>query len=133
KLMKDNKKSWDIHIPFTMYCMNQKITDRHSTSPFISMFGRNYNPLVEYTNEIVNLETEDETEAHRLRIKYMSEVLFPSINAITSNSTGKMKAKFDGSNWPTASTKLCAQPNYKPCLKPPDPIDDYWSRKDPKN
>ncbi|PVU86043.1 hypothetical protein BB560_006825, partial [Smittium megazygosporum] len=50
---------------------------------------------IEYTNEIVNLETEDETEAHRLRIKYMSEVLFPSINAITSNSTGKMKAKFD--------------------------------------
>ncbi|PVV02582.1 hypothetical protein BB560_002961, partial [Smittium megazygosporum] len=68
----DNKKSWDIHIPLTMYCMNQKITDRHSISPLISMFGRNSNPLVECTNEIVNLETEDETEAHRLGIKYMS-------------------------------------------------------------
>ncbi|PVV00162.1 hypothetical protein BB560_005394, partial [Smittium megazygosporum] len=67
----------------------------------------------EYTNEIVNLETEDETEAHRLRIKYMSEVLFPSINAITSNSTGKMKAKFDAARNRTSDLPDSGRP-YEP-------------------
>ena len=92
KLMKGIKQDWSLYVPFTQYCINNKIKHRTKTAPFTIMFGRLSNPLKDYTKQESSIADEKQMHKHAL---FMQHTLFPAIHEATEYVTTVMKQRFD--------------------------------------
>jgi hypothetical protein len=92
KLIKGIKQDWSLYVPFTQYCINNKIKNRTKTAPFSIMFGRNSNPLEDYTNTEIAINNDSKIKKHAL---FMQKTLFPAIREATEYVTQIMKDRFD--------------------------------------
>jgi Chromo (CHRromatin Organisation MOdifier) domain len=96
-MIKGIQKAWDKHIPFIQYCINSKISTRHRMMPFLVMFGRRPNELVNYqSHELISEDpTEDQIRLIQRQVDQMQLELFPLITQRSMITSEKYRRDFN--------------------------------------
>ena len=92
KLIKGIKKDWSLFVPFTQYCINNKIKICTKSTAFNIMFGRPANPLKDYSKQEPAVVDDDKIKQHAL---FMQQTLFPAIAEATSYVTELIEQRFN--------------------------------------
>ena len=93
KSIKGATRDWDLVVPMTQLALNNKIMQRHGSTPFALMFARTMNSFSNYADEIP-----PEPLPHKElieRIETMQSVVFPAIAERTKAREALKKGKFD--------------------------------------
>jgi len=119
KEVKGIDAAWDTHIPMTQLAMNTKIVALHNSSPFSLFFARRFNGFqqnVDTNNELLS------TDKLLERLKYMTETVFPAIDAKSSETQRKMIERFNRTilhnEFPDGSKVMTLDPVLSDALSP---------------
>jgi hypothetical protein len=88
----DRKDTWAMHAPMAQLAMNARVVALHNSSPFSLFFARRFNGLSNFSNDkgtITSLETLLE------RLKYMTEIVFPGVEAKARETQRRMIERFN--------------------------------------
>lgn len=92
KMVKDQRHHWDQHIPMVQLSMNTRTVHLHNSSPFSLFFARKANGFSNYTNDTDKVMSQEELIE---RLQYMSEVVFPAIEARAKKTQKRMIERFN--------------------------------------
>jgi transposase InsO family protein len=92
KLINGREQDWSFYVPQTQYFMNTRIASYHDSTPYSLMYGRAHNEFSNYGQ--VDMSTASEPEL-RARLKFLTSVVYPSINTKSATFAEKMNAPAD--------------------------------------
>jgi hypothetical protein len=86
---------WKRYLASSQYMANLKVASLHHSSPFSLFFARRANELVDYGSVGNALLSQHQLEG---RLKYMTDIVFPSISGKVDKVQAYWKDKFDSTN-----------------------------------
>eukprot|EP00732_Lithocolla_globosa_P002806 Lithocolla_globosa_v1_NODE_1968_length_2235_cov_8.159174.p1 type:complete len:293 gc:universal NODE_1968_length_2235_cov_8.159174:1194-316(-) len=84
-----NETAWSDQLPATQIALNVQISDLHKSRPFSVMFGRQLNPLDNYSDE--EPATVVTPEAAKQQLEQASRVVFPAIPNTPKAAESRLK------------------------------------------
>jgi hypothetical protein len=92
KKIQGKKHTWDEHVPMTQLALNTRVVALHDSSPFSLFFARRFNGFHNFTDDTGAPLSHCELEE---RLRYMTEVVFPAIDAKARSTQQKMIERFN--------------------------------------
>ena len=90
-----NLQEWKSILPITQLMLNDKISTIHGSTPFAIMFARKVNPFHDYSN--TKVEAVANSASFIQRLKFIQNILYPTIETKMLASQATSKKKFDES------------------------------------
>jgi len=92
KKIQGMKHTWDNYVPMTQLALNTRVVALQDSSPFSLFFARRFNGYHNFSDDQGVPLSQSELEG---RLRYMTEVVFPAIDAKSRSTQQKMIERFN--------------------------------------
>ena len=115
KLLHGNEENWTLFVPFAQLSFNNKVSSLTGSTPFSLMFGRNLNPIKDYTTSYEG--TLIDLQQWKQHMEQIQSLIYPAIIERVKDKKSKMiqyldkKRKVLLSPYPIGAVVMLKDPN----------------------